>query len=102
MRGLKFLVIFLGVVLLAGFVVLGVTIAKRASSKLTGDPNAAAPAAFDASPIALPKGSRIEETQVEGDRLFLRLTLENGAAQILILSVKDGSRLGTIALEPSP
>jgi hypothetical protein len=96
MQGLKFLVIFLGVILLGGLVVLGVTIASRAPGQLTG----AQP--FETAKVALPKGAHIEETNTESGRLILRLRLEGGGERILILSLKDGTLLGTIELEREP
>jgi len=102
MRGLKFLVIFLGVVILGGMAVLGVTIAKRASSKLTVDSSPPASASFGTVTHAIPEGAYVKKSRVEGERLFLHLALEDGAVRILILSLKDGSLLGTIALDPQP
>lgn len=96
MRGLKFLVIFLGVVILGGLVVLGVTIASRTSGQSTAEKP------FAAANVALPKGARIEETHTEGNRLILRVVLEGGGERILILSLKDGALLGTIELEREP
>ncbi len=100
MRGLKFLVIFLGVVLLAGLVLLGVLIAKRSPSTPGGDRGTATTGAFGPLTHALPQGARVAESEIQGDRLVLRLTLKDGATRILILSLKDGALLGTIALSP--
>ena len=102
MRGLKFLVIFLGVVILGGMIVLGVTIAKRASSKLTVDSKPPVSASFGTATHTIPKGAHVEESKVEGERLFLRLALEDGTARIVILSLKDGALLGVIVLDPQP
>ncbi|MGB1546972.1 MAG: DUF6476 family protein [Alphaproteobacteria bacterium] len=93
MRGLKFLVIFLGVILLGGFVVLGVTIANRAGGQM------GATKPFETARVALPEGAEIVETKTEGERLVLRLRLEDGEERILILSLKNGRLLGTIVLE---
>ncbi|MCE2510203.1 MAG: hypothetical protein J4G10_04420 [Alphaproteobacteria bacterium] len=96
MRGLKFLVVFLGVVILGGLVVLGMTIASRTSGPVDG----AKP--FETVKVALPKGARVAETRTEGDRLVLRLALEGGGERLLILSLKDGRLLGTIELAREP
>ncbi len=96
MRGLKFLVIFLGVIILGGLAALGVTIASRAPGQSAG----AKP--FEAAKVALPAGARIEETHTEGGRLILRVALEGGGGRILILSLKDGTLLGTIEIERQP
>ncbi|MEW5704964.1 MAG: hypothetical protein AB1781_10335 [Pseudomonadota bacterium] len=99
MRGLKFLVVFLGVLILGGIVFLGVTIAGRMSGKLEGAPGGGHLPAFETAKVTLPKGARLEGTEAEGDRLLLRLRLADGAGRILILDLNDGRLLGTVELE---
>ena len=114
MQVLKTLVIVLGVMIVAGIAVIGVTIYHRATNLVNSPvPPAAKPAAKPATEPAvrtgpgpgfgkvaldLPPGSRIVETTAEGDRLILRLRLADGGWQILILDMATGKRLGTFEL----
>ena len=95
MQWLKFLVIFLGVIILGGLTVLGVTIASRAPDSTGVKP-------FEMAKVQIPKDAYIEETNIERNRLIIRLRLEGGGGRILILSLKDGTLLGTIELERQP
>jgi len=95
MQWLKFLVIFLGIIILGGLTVLAVTIVSRAPDSTGAKP-------FEMTKFQLPKGAYIEETNTEKNRLILRLRLEGGGGRILILSLKDGTLLGTIELERQP
>ncbi len=122
MQALKALVIFLGVVIVAGIVVLAVTIGQRATKLAAGGsgdgngaaatevaadvPAAKAPAAktkFGDREIDLPDGSEVIAMMAEGDRLMLRLRLANGRQRILVLDLATGKQLGSFRLRrPRP
>jgi hypothetical protein len=93
MRGLKILVIVMGVLLVAGVAGLVVAIAVRMSHR------APAPAAaFSAPPIMLPHGSTIESMRVGADRIVLQIDLADGSVQLLVIDLATGRQLGAIPL----
>ncbi len=120
MQALKALVIFLGVVIVAGIVVLAVTIGQRATKLVaegSGDgngatevsadgPQAKAPqvkAKFGDREIDLPDGSEVIAMMAEEGRLMLRLRLANGRQRILVLDLATGKQLGSFRLRrPRP
>jgi hypothetical protein len=99
MRGLKILVVVMGIMLIVGFAVLVVMIAGR-MSRGGSTPNAGR--AFAAAAIDIPRGARIEAMTAGADRLVLGLALPEGGRQILIIDLATGSRLGTIELHATP
>ncbi len=106
MQALKALVIVLGVVIVAGIAVIGVTIYQRAMAPADSPgPGSTEPAVrtglgpgFGKVALDLPAGSRIVEMMAEDDRLILRLRLADGGRQILILDMATGKRIGTFEL----
>ncbi len=97
MRGLKILVIVLGVMLVVGFVGLVAAIATRLA------PRAPAPAAvFSAPPILLPHGSKIETMTVDTDRIVLQVDLVDGSVQLIVIDLATGKQIGTIPLQEQP
>ncbi len=106
MQTLKTLVIVLGVMIVAGIAVIGVTIYHRATNLVNSPvPASAEPdvrtglgPGFGRVVLELPPGSRIVEMTAEDGRLILRLRLADGGRQILILDMATGKRLGTFEL----
>ena len=103
-RALKALVIFLGVLIVGGVVVIGVTIYQRAtgpaSEGATADaPPAVSPSGFGARRIGLPQGADIVEAVAEGDRLILIVALPEGSQRVIVLDLANGAELGRIDLE---
>src|SRR5271167_3857570 len=105
MRGLKVLVVVMGILLLAGVAVVIVTIMTR----LTQHPATTAPAAaatqgrpvpFGTTTLNLPAGARVIEMQSAGRRLALHLRRADGSEAILILDPDTGTEMGTIDLKP--
>jgi hypothetical protein len=93
MRGLKTLVIVMGVLLVVGFAALVATIAARLSHR------APAPAAaFTASPVPLPPGAKIERMSTGPDRIVLAIALSDGTEQLLVIDLQTGRLLGAIPL----
>ncbi len=106
MQALKALVIVLGVMIVAGIAVIGMTIYHRATNLVNSpEPRPAEPAVrtglgpgVGKMALELPAGSRVVEMTAEGDRLILRLRLADGGRRILILDMATGKRLGTFEL----
>jgi Family of unknown function (DUF6476) len=104
MRGLRLLVIVLGVLLVGGTLALVVAIIVRAPHPSESRPESPLAATktvpFDAV-LDLPPGAVIQSVQSAGARLAVHLVLADGGQQILILDAGSGSRIGTIELRPS-
>jgi len=99
MRGLKILVVVMGVMLIVGFAALVAVIAGRVSR---GGPPANIPRPFAAAPIDIPRGARIEAMTTGTDRLVLGLALPEGGRQLVVIDLATGARLGTIELRAAP
>ena len=105
MRGLKILVVVMGVMLVLGFAALIVAIAERVSKKeppRTAAPTASASQPFTAAPVELPPGARIESMASGGDRLVLDLVMPDGERRLLVIDLATGRTLGTIPLHSAP
>ena len=97
MRALKVLVVVLGVLLVAGFAVVVVTIMSRMGQRAA--PVAARLAPFGNTTLTLPADSLIMEVQGAGDRILLRLDLADGTEMLLVLDAATGTELGRIKLD---
>jgi uncharacterized protein DUF6476 len=95
MRGLKILVVVMGVMLIVGFVALLAVIAGRVSRSGSA---LNAPRPFATTPIDIPRGARIEAMTAGTDRLILGLALPEGGRQLLVIDMATGALLGTIEL----
>jgi hypothetical protein len=94
MRGLKVLVVVMGVLLVAGTAALVAGVALRVER---GDRTAAASVA-SAEPLhaALPAGSRIVGTTLEGDRLAVHVALAGGGEAIYLFNARTGAAVAVI------
>jgi hypothetical protein len=99
MRGLKILVVVMGIMLIVGFTVLVAAVAGRMSRSGSSPTTARA---FNSSAIDIARGARIEAMAAGTDRLVLALALPEGGRQLLIIDLTTGARLGTIELHTSP
>lgn len=99
MRGLKILVVVMGIMLMVGFTILLGAIAGRVSRN---GPSSGAVRQVSAAAIDIPRGARIEAMTAETDRLILALALPEGGQQILIIDLATGTRVGAIDLHPAP
>jgi len=122
MQALKALVIGMGILILIGMGIIGVTIYKRATApelETTADavvwedidgaasrqvrPSASKlPSAFRAGDVTLPAGAKIEDLAVGDGRIVLQLRLDSGARRLLILDLASGVQLGAVDLNPAP
>jgi hypothetical protein len=96
MRALKALVAVMGIMIVAGVAVLAATIVGRFSHSDN------APQTFEAAPIDIPRGARIETMSAVSDRLVLDLVLADGTRQLVVIDLASGKKLGTIPLRPAP
>ena len=103
-RALKALVVFLGVLIVGGVVVIGVTIYQRSTApsegiaRVEGLPSVS-PAGFGARRIALPQGADIVEAVAEGERLVLVVALPDGSQLVIVLDLGSGAEIGRFDLE---
>ena len=94
MTALKTIVAVMTVLLIAGFGVLvgGLIMqAKRVE-----------PLGFGAAELRLPAGAKVLDTTVSGDRLVVRVGLEDGGQQVHVVDIHSGRVLGTIAIKRAP
>jgi hypothetical protein len=97
LRFLKILVAVMGVFLVAGVVVLAVTLAARLGHR------AAPPAeAFTAPPITLPHGASIEKMSVGADRIVLEILLADRSAELVVIDLATGHLVGIFPLKEAP
>jgi hypothetical protein len=94
MRGLKTLVIVMGMMLVVGVAGLVVAVAVRLSHRAPPPP-----AAFSAPPVMLPHGSTIETMSIGSDRIVLQVDLVDGSVQLIVIDLATGRQLGTIPLQ---
>jgi Family of unknown function (DUF6476) len=99
MRGLKILVVVLGIMLIVGFAALIAVVAVRLSR---GGSTLNPARAVAAATIDIPRGARIEAMTAATDRLVLGLALPEGGRQLVIIDLATGARLGAIELHAAP
>ena len=103
MQALKILVVVMGLMIVAGFVVIAVTIFQRATAPGADmtDRRAAATEPFGKVEFALPPGAAVLDSTIEDGRLLVRLRLADGATRLMILDLADGALVGTVDLRPA-
>ena len=100
MRALKALVIFLGVLIIGGVVVIGLTIYQRARAPAVETVAPEAPVAgFWTRRIALPEGADIVSAVAEGGRLVLIVVLPQGEQRVIVIDMASGAEVGRIEIE---
>lgn len=100
LRALLAIVIFMGILIIAGLVVVGVTIANRLSNM--GEEERRAAGGFQPADIPIPAGCEIVETQTEEDRLIVRLGVGGRCNQVLVIDVRSGTVAGRLNFVPTP
>ncbi len=95
MGGIKAVVIGMGVLILAGFVVVAATLISRMQD---GED----PRQPFRNLITLPAGASIVETRLADGRIVLRLESKDGSQSLLILNAADGQERGRINLAVAP
>lgn len=104
---IKIAAVVMGVMIIVGIAVIGVTIAKRLSGSddgagqpVAGEPAATAPRAMGDMTIPVPSGARVIAMELEGRRLAVRLALADGRTAVLLLDVDTGNSLGLLTFDP--
>ena len=119
MRLLKTLVIVMGVVLVLGFGALIYIIATRVTAPRPEPVRAEQPEpppkpiplpplgeslpqqftpSFGEQTLAIPAGARLSDFSAGGDRLVLRLILEDQTQQLIVIDLNTGALIGTLKL----
>ena len=95
---LKVLVIVMGLLIVAGFVVIAAEIARRMST-----PNAArSPAATTgfSERVSLPAGARVVSMTTAGERLIVHVETQGGPAFAYVVDPRNGAVVGTVEFAP--
>ncbi len=101
---LKVLVIVMGLLIVAGFVVIAAEIARRMST-----PNPARPPASGSAGgvvggfnerIALPSGARVVSMNAVGDRLVVHVETQGGPSAAYVVDPRNGALIGTVEFPP--
>jgi hypothetical protein len=111
MKALNIAVVVMGVMIVVGLAVIGVTIAKRLGGASEPEPAIALPpalgapgaplASFDPATVPLPSGARLQQIVPAGDRLVLHMAGEGGRDVLMVLDMAGGRVLGSFLLEPA-
>ncbi len=107
MQALKILVVVMGVLIVAGIAVIGVTIYNRLAGGGEGRPVAAADGAdgrrgFGTVDLSLPEGCEIVDVIAEGERLIVWSGARAGCERVYVYDVSDGTLLGTLDITIGP
>ncbi len=93
---LKVLVIVMGLLIVAGFIVIAAEIARRMST-----PNAGrTPTATFSERIALPPGARVVSMTAAGERLVVHVETPGGPSAAYVVDPRSGALLGTVEFPP--
>lgn len=98
MRGLKAMVIGMGVMIIIGVIFLIYAIAQKSGEELGG--GFGANKAPVTSAIDLPAGAEVVETRLGTDRIVIRLRLADRSGRLLVLDARSGRQVGQIDLTP--
>ncbi len=101
MQSIKALVIFMGLLILAGLGLLVYGVVGQVSEiSGPGDPDG-----FDAASVALPAGCVLAEARLDEGRLVLRAegpSSRPDCQQVILLDPASGAELGRITIAPRP
>jgi hypothetical protein len=94
---LKVLVIVMGLLIVAGFVVIAAEVARRMSS-----PNGFRSPAVTAftQRIALPSGAQVISMESVADRLVVHVKTADGQSSAYVVDPRSGALLGTVEFPP--
>ena len=94
MQALKALVIGMGLLIVAGMAILVYGLTNKFGETVGGET-----AAFGTIRATLPAGATVQDTQLDGDAMIVRLEMPDGSAQIMVFRLSDGRQTGTIELQ---
>ena len=96
MRGLKAMVIGMGLLIILGVIFLIYAIVQKSrDGSGVGFASERPPLV---SSVVLPAGAKVEETAVGAEQIVIRLRLQNGSERLLILNAVTGRLVGHIDL----
>ena len=100
-RALKAAVLIMGILLIVGFFVVFTTIIYRTvnsggESRVSQRPSGPS---YGNVEVSLPSGAIVGETELDGDRMIVRYTL-NGATGYIVFDIKRGYEIGRFNLRP--
>ena len=98
MKAIKALVVFMGVLLIAGLALLGWGLYAQAG-KMTRKAGTAASGDFGTVSVPLAAGARVEQVLAVGDRVVLRVT-GGGPDRLVVLDPAVGSVAGSFVVTP--
>jgi hypothetical protein len=104
MQSIKALVIFMGLLILAGLGLLVYGVVGQVS-EVAGPGVPGAPGGFDAASVTLPAGCVLAQARIEAGRLVLRAEGPSGrpdCQQVILLDPASGAELGRITVAPQP
>lgn len=96
---LKLLVITMGLMIVAGFVVIVAEIGRRLSTPNDARPPASGNAFMER--IALPSGARVVSMSGTGDRVVVHVEAQGGPSSAYILDPRNGALLGIVEFPPA-
>lgn len=96
---LKVLVIVMGLLIVAGFIVVAAEIARRMSNP-NGSRSPAATAAAFSQRIALPSGAQVISMESVADRLVVHVRTVDGQSSAYFIEPRTGALLGTVDFPP--
>jgi hypothetical protein len=108
MKALKSIVIGMGVLILIGVAIIGITLYNRAQTPggLSGTrpaPAATRPAdRVTAGSLGLPAGSHVKGIAGAGGRVVVHVELPGGAEQLLLLDPASGQVVGRLGVTETP
>ena len=88
---LKILVVVMGVMIIAGLIVVIVTIFQRITSK-TNFPSKAPYSVVE----AMPKSFKLTDVMIEGDKIGLQFDDDKGESLIILYNMNDGKEVGRL------
>jgi hypothetical protein len=96
MQALKAFVIFMGLLIVAGLVLVVYGMINQVSD------DSGTPGGFDETTLALPAGCSLVEARLESGRLVLRGDgpAERGCQQVILLDPESGEVLGRVTVAP--
>lgn len=90
----------MGLLIVAGFIVVAAEIARRMSTPNAARPPASGAASGFSERIALPPGARVVSMSAVGDRLVVHVETQGGPAAAYVVDPRSGALLGTIEFPP--
>jgi len=94
MQALKFLVIFMAILIVAAVAVIVVTLFNRASG-----PSYRAGQPIPQMPVDLPAGSQVVALTASGDRLAVHVRDAAGVDHVIVIDLRNGTPLSDLRFE---